>query len=192
MKKYLPLGILFLIVLVGIGVFFFLGAKSKPFYETQMPQASPVAQSVTAQLLLEPTETSGTIKVGDETSYSVSIAGENAQVVGVESYITFDPSSITIISVEPANLLTDPKTLTSSIDTTNGLISYAIGSFTPSTAQGTLFTIRVRATAAAPTVPFSFDRTKTKVALVDMTGEKKYSQNETQIQFMEKTLSVLP
>ncbi len=197
MKLWIPLTfILVAAILVG-GTYYALNKSVSPppnivKKTLPVPQTKDSVPLVRAKLMLEPEITS--IRPGEEVNYVVRIDAGNAFIVGAETYFNYDPNLISVESLEPGPVFTKPEILAQSIDPNSGKITYAVGTFTPSSGKGIVFKIKVKGVTASPSIQslLSFDRDKTKIALVSEDGSKRYSETETNLEFAENQLLVQP
>lgn len=188
MKNSTSIIIIFLIIFAALGAFFVTKLAKSPKqlnFSNQTRKIVPDSQNLNqteGTLLIKSTPT--TTNVGDIIRFSVNIES-SALLTGVQTTLLFNPQSLNIESIAPGSLLTKPEILINTVDQAKGVISYAIGTFTPTKAYGEVFI--VTATVLSKNTPprLSFDQTKTKVAFIDEKSQQPVSETETHINFIE-------
>ncbi len=181
-----------LVVLVGGTVFLnkqLIKQPSLPTPNNQLEQTLETIVKPTLTLMPQNTQ----VRVGDRVVYSVRIDSVGNQVVGVETYFTYNPDILTNIAVNPSDFFTKADELLNYTDPVQGKISYALGTLTPQSGAGEVFTITatVVATPDAGESIIAFDQNNTKVALLGPDGNTRFDESQTQVQYKEVPLSVL-
>ncbi len=157
-KKVSPKNIgIVLMILVFLGASIFLGV-----YLVQ--QRTNVTQRAAPATSMYLTPSSQTKAAGSNFTFSVSIDTGTNSVTGVDTRITFDPTVMTVVSLQPGSGVTNlNQTITNTYDNAAGTISYAIFTLDGSKAvQGAAIEVlkvnaTVKAGAAAGTYNIAFD-----------------------------------
>ncbi len=193
MKWWLPITIL---VTVGVvtGVIVYVAQNRPSSLSPPVNQPTTITQNpmvkVTANVSLQPESTS--VRMGTETNYLFNVEAPDSQIVGIEAHLQFNPSVISVVSIEPTDLLNRPQEIAKTIDNQTGKILYAIGTLTPTVGKGTVFKIKVNILGQNPPASITFDRRTTKVALFSGDGKTRYTEANTTLNFVENPLSILP
>ncbi|MEK7572007.1 MAG: cohesin domain-containing protein [Patescibacteria group bacterium] len=120
----------------GLSLFIMQEKKASPSL-SQAPSPSPVAQST---LRLSPAAL--TIQAGIPATIQVKIENSNASPTLVQLELSYDPNTVTNVTLTPGDFFTKPVILFSKVSPTSGRISYAISSEEKSTAtSGTVATL---------------------------------------------------
>lgn len=199
MKLWLPITLFVVVTIVATGVY--ISVKNSAILPTPITSSPPVnilppppieSESVQVNLTLEPKISP--ISVGDESVLLVKIDGKNQRVIGIETYINYDPGAVEILNLEPGPFLPKPQILAESVDHTNGKITYALGTFEPVTGSGILYQIRFKAKLGSKKIKdlLWFDQENSQAALETADKSKRFTPNEIVIVFNEKPLEILP
>lgn len=189
MKQAALIILVTLLVLAGGTVFLNKQLQKQPAPAGQMEQTYETVVQPT--LTLTPQDTQAA--VGDQVTYTVSINPAGNQVVGVETYLMYDTDMLSNITLAPGTFFAQPEELLNFVDTSQGKISYALGTLTPQLGEGQVFTITATLTAA----PLErgkvlwFDQNNTKVALFGPDGKERFDESQTKILYNEIPISVL-
>jgi len=199
MKHWTLIAILIIVVVLGGGIYFFLpknlGSVPTPNSVNNTYQNAPnengmVSTKAEATVILEP-KTALPATVGQQVEYVLSVESDDTNIIGVQNVLHFDAQAISNITIEPASLLPQPEILLENIDTTEGTISYALGTFTPVPANGDVYTITFILNEPRTNV-LSFDQSKMKLALSDQQNKQAFDEGEVEIRFIAKPLNVAP
>lgn len=191
--KWPVVSVFIIVAVLGIGA----ALMSRQVYppsssDTFTSQPDSQQKTVQATITLEPSVSS--ISVGEEVLFNLKVQAQNVYVVGVETYLTYDPTTLEISVLEPGSLLPQAKVLLNTIDPSTGNVAYALGSLTPTFADGVAYVVKARALKPTTNLQsvLSIDRTQTKVALASTDGNERYSEKQTQLVFSEQPFSILP
>ena len=192
MKPWLPITLLIIAVIVTVGVAFVVKNSYLPVTSLSSKSPSSGEPTDTAQLKLSLQPEITAVTVGGETAYDIVVDPGNFRVIGIQGYFDYNPQKLSVISVEPGTLLSQPDTLLNSVDPVAGKIAFALGSRTSSIGGGTIMKIRIRANRPDPENPYplTFDQHKTHIAVEAPDRSMRYSEDNTFIVFEEKPLSI--
>lgn len=136
MNKILPIiGVIILLVALPLAVFLI-----KQRQEWQMKAAPATVLSLDPAVLSK--------DIGESFQVNVKINTNENKVVGADIKLVYDPSILEATSITASSFLDSPQILKNTIDSSTGLISFSIASFTEKQGTGILAVVNFKGLAA--------------------------------------------